>query len=337
MQRCKISIINLRSIEASKECDRFIFICSGRNEGLRRQTIRPREISNEYSAIEASPKHCETPPSTPINIVQQRYPKTSKATPTMCISLIDTDSEDEGDDAHKDHIETHKQNTFAKKRKSAGNKVTTTRQQCVFRSNCTETFGSWDAMIYHGLFFHAAGIKKYFECYLCKKQFPKPCTAKRHIGAVHTGLKPFKCQKCLRCFAMKSTLNVHMIGVHSNERPFQCPRRLCSMRFKRKRTLQAHIKAVHFRLRPFKSPDPSSSKSFFEKAHVKIHIRNVHWGLKPFKCPDRLCLKSVARKSEMERHAVLAHTGVKPFVYPNQLCSKWFPQKHYLKEHIERI
>lgn len=221
----------------------------------------------------ASPNHCELPPATSAH---QRCPKTGKATPTMCISLSDTDSEDEEGDAYDDDTETHKKIASAKKRKSAGNNVTITHQKCEFRLDCNAKFETWDAMIYHGSMYHAEGIKNKFECFLCKRSFKRLCYVKRHIVPVHTGQKPFKCRTCLRHFGWKSALRAHIRESHSDIKRFQCPDQSCLKSFKRNTHLQKHIDGVHCGLRPYKCTDQSCSKSFSQKANLMRHMNNGH-------------------------------------------------------------
>lgn len=229
------------------ERDRFIHFQLFRRK---KRTSGPSDspTSDEYPAIEASPEHREIPPTIcewDANIAQQQHPRTTKSTPPMCISLTDSESEDHESDAHKDGIETHKKNFRIKKQKSAGIKATTTRQVCMSIYRCKETFESWDEMMYHLERYHANGIIRSYQCYLCKKLCSRPLDLTRHIQSVHTGLKPFQCQTCLRRFGAKGSLKVHINRIHAGERIFQCPNQLCLRWFDSKASLVIHIDSLH--------------------------------------------------------------------------------------------
>lgn len=114
------------------------------------------------------------------------------------------------------------------------------------RRNCTESFESDDALMYHVTSYHRKGVKNAFSCHLCKKTFP---TNKRklrvHINAVHFGLKTAKCPypMCSKSFATKSGLQSHTSRVHTKTFPFKCSK--CTRKFYCKSDLGKHFAYKH--------------------------------------------------------------------------------------------
>lgn len=136
---------------------------------------------------------------------------------------------------------------------TAINKVVTHRQsfkvKCLAPRNgqCKASFKTRDAMLYHLTCYHAKGIKKIFECHLCKRSYLKNHHIQSHVRSVHTGLMAFKCsyQSCSKRFAVKGNLTRHINSVHSDLRPFVCPNPSCSKKFSRKTNLKRHLDLVH--------------------------------------------------------------------------------------------
>ena len=66
---------------------------------------------------------------------------------------------------------------------------------------------------------------------------------KKHISAVHDGIKPFKCEICCSQFAFNAGLRIHIAAVYEGKRPNECI--ICDAKFTRKADLKIHIDAVH--------------------------------------------------------------------------------------------
>ena len=65
--------------------------------------------------------------------------------------------------------------------------------------------------------------EKPFNCDICNRGFTVKRTMKRHIAAVHGGIKPFKkCNTCDKVFAHTSSLKRHVTSVHEEEKSFKC-------------------------------------------------------------------------------------------------------------------
>ena len=66
---------------------------------------------------------------------------------------------------------------------------------------------------------------------------------KKHISAVHDGIKPFKCEICCSSFAFNAGLRIHIAAVYEGKRPNECI--ICDAKFTRKADLKIHIDAVY--------------------------------------------------------------------------------------------
>ena len=67
---------------------------------------------------------------------------------------------------------------------------------------------------------------------------------KRHVLAVHEGIKEFKCEICDKAFSQKSHKNSHMENVHEGIRNFYCD--LCENKyFVKSIDLRNHKKNYH--------------------------------------------------------------------------------------------
>ena len=84
----------------------------------------------------------------------------------------------------------------------------------------------------------SGGPAKPFACELCKNQFTKKGSLKRHIKT-HTKDKEFNCSYCKNTFDRKDVLRNHM-RKHTGEKPFKCG--LCGKAFSRSFVLNKHEK-----------------------------------------------------------------------------------------------
>ena len=84
----------------------------------------------------------------------------------------------------------------------------------------------------------SGGPAKPFACELCKNQFTKKGSLKRHIKT-HTKEKEFNCSHCKNTFDRKDVLRNHM-RKHTGEKPFKCG--LCGKAFSRSFVLNKHEK-----------------------------------------------------------------------------------------------
>ena len=140
----------------------------------------------------------------------------------------------------------------------------------------------------HG--FPTKSQKTDLTCTICSKTFSKKTSLKKHIEAVHEGLKPFECPTCKKSFYEISHLKAHISEVHDKIKNFQCPK--CDKKFGRKNHVNEHVAVTHDKIKrdhgfPTKSQKTDltctiCSKTFSKKSKLKVHIAAVHEGLKPF-------------------------------------------------------
>ena len=168
-------------------------------------------------------------------------------------------------------------------------------------------------------------IKK-FKCTHCEFQTSHKMSLKRHIQAVHEGVK-FQCNFCDYQASQKSHLKQHIQSVHEGSK-FICT---CGDQFSYKSSLQKHretfckdIQHVH------EGVKFECNFCDFQTSHkwsLKIHIESVHEGVK-FQC--NFCDYQASHKSNLKRHIQTAHEGFK-FVCSS--CGDQFSSKSSLHRH----
>merc|ERR1712241_188156 len=103
------------------------------------------------------------------------------------------------------------------------------------------------------------GKKKEFrKCGFCGVTFGGRSYLKKHIIAVHEGIKPFECDVCKKKFALKINMKSHIREVHegikrtrkSNHYRYPCD--TCGLVYNKRDKLKLHITTVHENPNPFK-------------------------------------------------------------------------------------
>ena len=112
------------------------------------------------------------------------------------------------------------------------------RHKC---DTCNQLFKSHGALHNHIQVKHE---KRRFECTVegCNADFGTKQGMKKHVNAVHLGLKPHQCEMCDKTFAEKTQMMSHIQNVHTNVKKLKC--KLCPELFKNERYLNSHMK-VH--------------------------------------------------------------------------------------------
>ena len=82
-----------------------------------------------------------------------------------------------------------------------------------------------------------------FDCPFCKTIYSTKKSLKRHILAVHEGVKPYECTKCKAKFDSPCYLKAHITSAHESDRPYECV--ICKSKYKLQQVLNAHMKRVH--------------------------------------------------------------------------------------------
>ncbi|XP_052130271.1 zinc finger protein 271-like [Frankliniella occidentalis] len=157
-----------------------------------------------------------------------------------------------------------------------------------------------------------------FNCEVCKKNFEKASSLKRHI-MYHTGEKPYECDLCPLRFTEKGHLVVHT-RTHTGEKPFSCD--LCPSRFTVKGNLVDHMR-VHTGEKPYKCA--TCKLRFTKKCHLIRHMR-THTGEKPYTCD--VCNKAFNQKSNLNKHKTICISGALvpgagPSSLPSSAASLW--------------
>lgn len=85
--------------------------------------------------------------------------------------------------------------------------------KCAWKS-CKQIFDTRGAMMYHRGISHARGLKKTFECYLCKQVLYSSMVLQDHMNSVHIRQKKFECTMCSNVFYGRLMLRKHIKWVH---------------------------------------------------------------------------------------------------------------------------
>lgn len=251
----------------------------------------------------------------------------------MCITITDTESEDEKVKVQLQQLKAKKQKTSAKRIQSANGKKKknkSTRIECS-SGMCREKFESAEAMAYHKKIYHAKGIKKKFQCYLCKKLITTRIYLLEHINRVHSRQSRFKCPflACTRIFYGKSQLQTHIKVGHAEQKvpkPDRSkPKKSCIVRNKQSNdnfSIKCHW----------------NCKNVFESMDAMMyHAKDFHArGIKrTFEC--HLCKKVSARKEHLETHIVRIHSRRASLPCPFPACARMFYVKQDLRTHIINV
>lgn len=228
--------------------------------------------------------------------------------------------------------------------------------KCGWR-HCKEMFENEDARGYHQVNYHRIGIKKTYECYLCKRSLSANAYIRKHMRAVHTRRKRYLCSfpMCTRAFYSFNSIVQHTKRLHFGQEAFaanfggtvrsvavdepngdnrsvMCTKYHCSQLFKDWSELLYHVSTFH----------GCGSKVTFEchlcrqtsgsKYKLMRHMNCVHVGVKPFQCPIQACAKRFARKDNMQSHFSNTHR-IRPNTVNCNVCTKSFNTRKSLKRH----
>ncbi|KAG9048852.1 hypothetical protein FS837_011858 [Tulasnella sp. UAMH 9824] len=111
-------------------------------------------------------------------------------------------------------------------------------------------------------------------CRFCSRPFARATDVKRHVNAVHLGLKKFMCSICGRGFAQKGGMVTHM-NIHTGNRPYQCRVNCGHPPFSDPSSRSRHEFEAHA---PPSFDCPEGCTSFKRKDALKIHIKEKHPG-----------------------------------------------------------
>ena len=132
----------------------------------------------------------------------------------------------------------------------------------------------------------------------------QPKTRRKLYTTRPRGKNIVNCPHCPYKAEINSVLKKHMDAVHLGMRPFHCD--ICEFSCSKKTNLHQHIKTVHLKLKPFQCTECDYKTA--RKSHLKIHIANKHMMLFPYQCDVNECLKKFKERTEFIRHQKLAHS-----------------------------
>jgi len=183
------------------------------------------------------------------------------------------------------------------------------QHQC---DKCTQSFNNYQGLYRHRKTVHESARLK---CHLCEFKTVLKNSLKKHIEAVHEGIKrPQRVTKYVR-------------------QPAQCPQ--CNKIMSSKNALQTHIDNVHeksFLTNP-KWICQFCNKACPDKSVLRIHERS-HTGEKPLSCD--ICGLCVAAPAAMIRHKKTQHPEpgtLEQFICDN--CGSVYKHKQSLQSHMQ--
>ncbi|CAG9324462.1 unnamed protein product [Blepharisma stoltei] len=85
-----------------------------------------------------------------------------------------------------------------------------------------------------------------YKCYYiwCDKSFNSKYNLKRHINALHLGIKRFECNMCGKKLVSKQNLSEHLY-THTGAKPFKCNFPGCEKVYRQSSQLSYHKSRVH--------------------------------------------------------------------------------------------
>lgn len=96
--------------------------------------------------------------------------------------------------------------------------------QCRSRGVCKELFENRAAMMFHLANYHAKGIKKIFECLLCRRTLKSRYGLNQHMNSQHDREIRYKrpIRNCSKIFTQRSSLEFHANAVHTRKSAPKC-------------------------------------------------------------------------------------------------------------------
>lgn len=253
----------------------------------------------------------------------KRDTNSDKGASVICITVTDSESDDgeanvdwQRDESTAAHLSAKDKTKLPKAPKSTISRIKLP-VKCA-TGYCKETFGTVAAMKYHLSVFHAKGVTKTYQCYICKLTRRDKGKIQIHINGVHSHAKAFKCPfpTCVASYFYANDVNGHL-KTHSktpkskNPRgfPFKCGRYCRKRFFESVDALKLHVSNYHRR----------GSKPSFECHLCKMsttslvslegHIKGMHIRRKWIKCPVSTCSKIFHRRNNLSLHTRRAHSG----------------------------
>lgn len=153
---------------------------------------------------------------------------------------------------------------------------------------CSEVFENVPTMRYHVRTYHAKGVKRTYECYLCNtKLLEKPL---------------------LRC---------HMNARHILQKGFLCPFPMCPSIYYSRDHLRLHVERKHVQKTANSGQDQDANtfecylckKTRTQKSDLFKHMNVMHCHRKRFVCPFAMCAQVFSFAYELKRHRKSSHPG----------------------------
>lgn len=271
----------------------------------------------------------EISPSLSENECGQEHSPCGQATPIMCITVTDTESEDEEINFDVQNSETYNANvpgtnTDEVNRESFRKQMNTNFTiKCA--SKCKELFDSREAMSYHVTFYHRRGVKKTFECHLCKRAFIHKRDFQGHINAIHSRQRQYTCpfQMCSSIFFRDTTLRAHIRSKHSRTQmssskanairrhrgtipQFKCPR--CFEYFESKNAWMYHVMGYHAIGKKKISECYLCRRICCSRQRLRDHMNALHSRQANFKCPFVMCSAIRYTNAALRQHIHWRHS-----------------------------
>ncbi|XP_063706484.1 zinc finger protein 558-like [Culicoides brevitarsis] len=168
----------------------------------------------------------------------------------------------------------------------------------------------------------------HYQCGNCNKSFVTHNNLKRHINAVHLGIKSFICEVCGVRFNQRYSLRLHHQELHGTGFGYECNE--CGKIYGTKDKLKIHIKWTH--LGYGKTNCKICGKTFLIN-NIKRHLRDVHKEGKQLEYPCRFCEKIFNRRAYRDIHEC-THTGEKR--YSCKICHERFTDPGYRYAHMRK-
>lgn len=225
-----------------------------------------------------------------------------------CITLTDTESEEaETTINHMPDSVMPIGNLSAKKKPlpiEKERKVGIYQVQC-FSKKCRNFFENPDAVEMHFANYHANGINRTFECYLCRRKSRFQSLLSRHmrthIRSEHSNVS----LTCGRCKFVYKTIDAkleHRRYYHCKDVKITFECYLCKKILSSKKILLRHINTMHSHQIVFKCSLPKCTRVFYRQDFLRLHEDDVlaHMYTTVYKCGE--CSLEFERRRQLFEH-----------------------------------
>jgi hypothetical protein len=198
--------------------------------------------------------------------------------------------------------------------------------------DCDRPFALRFGLLRHMKIVHAKSVVEKPETFQAAPEKPHheiKSNLRKHVTALHEGIRDHQSAQCLSKAAYKDALKKQVKNVHDKITDKQCQQ--CDYKCSFKSKLSLHVKAVHDKIRDYKCPQCNYLAS--QSNHLTMHVKAVHGNICHHKCLQ--CKFSSVQRSGLYQHVKNVHDKIKDHKCPN--CDRAFALRFGLVRHMRVV